>query len=174
MQKKFSRLLYEPLIWRGDGIFKSSYTLYNGEEPIAHFRQESGIFKQDASIYLTGADEPLFILRPKGIFNMRIEAESSEIDFEPAKIKPHTWGGGATVDFLNGNSYVWKKIDFWNYKWLLTTADEFKIAKLELGRWGTTGTITVVSDDPAPAELNLLIFVGWAQYIFELQMAAAA
>ncbi len=174
MQKKFSKLLYEPLVWRGDGFFTTATTLYYGEEPIAHFRQESGIFKQDASIYLTGAEEPLFILRPKGVFNMRVEAESNEIDFEPAKIKPHTWGGGIKVDFVSGNSYVWKHTDFWNNKWLLTTEDGFKIAKIELGKWGTTGTITVVSDDPPPAELNLLIFAGWAQYIFEMQNTAVA
>ena len=105
---------------------------------------------------------------------MRVEAESDEIDFEPAKIKPHTWGGGIKVDFVSGNSYIWKHTDFWNNKWLLTTEDGFKIAKLELGRWGTTGTITVVSDDPPPAELNLLIFAGWAQYIFEMQNTAVA
>ncbi len=56
---------------------------------------------------------------------------------------------------------------------MLTTVDGIKLAKLELSIWGTQGTITVVSDAPAPAELNLLIFVGWAQYLFEAQAAAA-
>lgn len=57
MQQKFSKLLHEPLVWRSDGLFKASYTLYHDEQPIAHFRQESGIFKSDASIYLADADE---------------------------------------------------------------------------------------------------------------------
>lgn len=109
MQKKFSKLLYEPLVWKADGVFKSSYTLYNDEEPLAHFRQESGLFSSDASIYLHDAKEPLFIFRPKGVFNRHIDVESDDIDFEAAKIKPLKWGGGVTVDFLNGNSYIWQR-----------------------------------------------------------------
>jgi hypothetical protein len=58
------------------------------------------------------------------------------------------------------------------YTWLLQTADDLKIAKLELETWGRYGTITIVSDAPPPAELNLLIFAGWTQYLFELQAAA--
>lgn len=51
--------------------------------------------------------------------------------------------------------------------------DGIKIAKLELGTWGGKGTIVIESDAPAPAELNLLIFAGWVQYILEAQAAAA-
>ena len=174
MQKKFSKLLNEPLVWKSDGLFKSSYTLYDDEQPIAHFRQESGMFKSDASIYLAEADEPLFIFRPKGVINTRVDVESSDIDFEAAKLKPLKWGGGITITFLNGNEYVWKSANMWGYTWLLKTADGLKIAKLELETWGRYGTITVVSDAPAPAELNLLIFAGWTQYLFEMQAAAAA
>lgn len=58
MQPKFSKLLYEPLVWKSDGLFKSSHTLYHDDQPLAHFRQESGIFKHDASIYLGDATAP--------------------------------------------------------------------------------------------------------------------
>ncbi len=174
MNKKFSNLLHEPLIWRSDGVFKSSYTMYHNEVPIAHLRQESGVFKQDASIYLAGTDEPLFIFRPKGIMKPHVEVESDDIDFEPAKLKPLKWGGGIDIYFLNGNQYQWKSVNVWGHKWMLTTADGMKIAKLALAKWGTHGTITAVSDDPSPAELNLLIFVGWTQFLFEMQAAAAA
>ena len=174
MQKKFSKLLNEPLVWKSDGLFKSSYTLYHNEQPMAHFRQESGIFRSDASIYLAEADEPLFIFRPKGVINTRVDVECSDIDFEAAKLKPLKWGGGITITFLNGNEYVWKSVNIWGHKWMLRSADDLKIAKLELATWGTHGTITVVSDAPSPAELNLLIFAGWTQYLFEMQAAAAA
>ncbi len=174
MQKKFSKLLNEQLIWKKDGIFKAAYTLYHGELPIAHFRQESGLLKSDVSIYLAGAEEPLFIFRPKGIINSKLEVESDDIDFIPAKLKLLPWNKGLSVQFANGNSYIWKSFDFWGQKWRLTTADGRKIAKLKLNKWGSTGTITVDSDDPSPAELNLLIFAGWAQYMLLMQAAAAA
>jgi hypothetical protein len=31
MQPKFSKLLHKPLIWKSDGLFKSSQTLYDGD-----------------------------------------------------------------------------------------------------------------------------------------------
>ncbi len=174
MQKKFSKLLYEPLVWKGDGLFKSSYTLYHEEQPIAHFRQESGLLKSDASIYLAGEEAPLFIFRPKGTFKQTFEVECEDIDFVPAKFKLLSWNKGIEVNFVNGNRYVWKSVDTWGHKWMLTSADGQKIAKLQLSKWASTGTITVVSDQPAPAELNLLIFVGWTQYLLLLQAAGAA
>ena len=75
--------------------------------------------------------------------------------------------------------YEWQRIcleigQYLGHKWMLRSADGIKIAKLELATWGTHGTITVVSDAPSPAELNLLIFAGWTQYLFEMQAAAAA
>jgi hypothetical protein len=172
MKFKFSKLLNEPLVWKSDGLFKTSQTLYHNDEPIAHFRQEDGILKSDASIYVAGAEEPLFIFRPKGFINTRVDVESDDIDFEVAKLKPLKWGGGITITFLNGNEYLWKSANMWGHTWLLKTADDLKIAKLELETWGRYGTITIVSDAPPPAELNLLIFAGWTQYLFELQAAA--
>ena len=171
VQPKFSKLLYEPLVWRSDGLFKTSYTLFHNEQPIAYFRQDNGLFKQDASIYLPNHDEPLFVFRPKGIINTRVDVESSDIDFEVAKLKPLKWGGGFKIDFLNGNQYFWKSINVWGHKWKLQTADGIKLARLELSTWGTHGTITVLSDAPSPAELRLLIFAGWAQFIFDAQAA---
>ena len=174
MLKKFHKLLDEPLDWKIDGIFKRSYTLYHQNEPLAHFQQESGIFKMDGSIYLHEAKEPLFIFRPKGLFESRVDVESSDIDFEPAKLKPHRWGGGLKIDFLNGNRYSWEKSDFWNSSWALKGENEGIIAVIQANTFGTNRTLTILSDAPHPAELNLLIFAGWAQYIFELQAVGAA
>lgn len=174
MLKKFHKLLHEPLNWKSDGIFKRSYTLYHNDQPLAQIRQESGIFKSDASIYLHEAKEPLFIFQPKGIFHSRVEVESNDIDFQAAKIKPNRWGGGVTINFLNGNIYRWHRTNIWSSEWSLKSADNLEIANLKSNAFGTNRTITILSDAPAPAELNLLIFAGWVQYILELQAAAAA
>ncbi|MFK7801428.1 MAG: hypothetical protein AB8G95_07350 [Anaerolineae bacterium] len=174
MLQKFNKLLHEPLIWKMDGMFKRSYSLFHDEEPLAQFRQESGMFKMDGSIYLHEAKEPLFIFRPKGVFSTRVEVESNDIDFQAAKIKPRKWGGGIDIDFLNGNSYSWQRTNMWNGKWHLKSADGLMIAELRSNALGTSRTITIESDKPHPAELNLLIFGGWAQFIFEMQAAGAA
>lgn len=174
MRQKFHKLLQEPLIWKSDGLFKQSYTLYHADLPIAHLRQESGIFKSDASIYWHEAKEPVFIFRPKGILNTRIDIECNDLDFAPAKLKPLRWGGGLEVHFLDGNKYIWKHSNFWNNRWVLTSsADNLEIATLQVKTWSSGGTITLLSDAPSPAELNLLLFAGWTQYIFEQQAAAA-
>ena len=169
MQPKFSKLLHEPLVWKSDGLFKHSCTLYHDEQPIAYFRQEGGLFKQDASIYLHDADEPLFTFRPKGVINTRVDVESTDIDFEAAKLKPFKWGGGITITFLNGSQYVWRAVDIWGNNWTLKSVDGIKIAKLTLDLWRTQGTITIVSDMPSPAELSLMVFAGWTQYLYEMQ-----
>lgn len=174
MLKKFNQLLHEPLVWKNDGILKRSVTLYHNEQPVAQFRQDHGLLNMTASIYLTGDEVPLFVFRPKGVFKQTLEVECHHVDFAPAKFKLLPWNKGVSITFANGDEYIWKSVNMWGKKWLLTSADGIKVAKLELGRWGSTGTITIVSDHPSPAEMNLLIFTGWVQYLFLMQQAAAA
>lgn len=171
MQPKFKKLLHEPLVWKSDGFFKHSYTLYHAEKPLAHWRQESGMFNNDASIYWHDADQPAFILRPKGILHPTIEIDSSDVDFEAAKIKPYGLGNGLAIEFANGNQYSWRSVNLSGSKWILTKTEGIEIAKLKTGGLGSESTLTIVSDAPAPAELSLLIFVGWTQYIYIIQLA---
>ena len=171
--KKFSQLLHEPLQWKHDGMLSRSMTLRHRDSVIAQWKQDHGALKSDVSIYVPDSTEPLFVFRPKGVFNRKIEVESSDPAFEPAKLQPHKWGGGLDAHFANGNRYIWRKTSMWGRQWRLTTADGIKIAKIELGKWSNNGTITIVSDAPAPTELALLIFAGWSAMILELQAASA-
>ena len=172
--KKFNQLLHESLEWKQDGLWGRAYTLTHRDTPLAQIKQDHGIFKQDASIYVPDEVGALYIFRPKGILNRTIEVESGDIDFVPAKLTPHRWGGGLTAKFSSGNQYKWRKTNVWGRTWQLTTAEGRLIATQNLGTWANKGTITLLSDAAAPAELTQLIFAGWAQMIFELQAAAAA
>jgi hypothetical protein len=81
-------------------------------------------------------------------------------------------GGKGVSNPSAADEYVWELPDIWMYTWLLQTADDLKIAKLELETWGRYGTITIVSDAPSLDEINFLIFASWTQSLFELQAAA--
>jgi len=171
--KKFNQLLHEPLTWKNDDIWGRTYTLRHGDTVLAHLEQDQGLFKSDASIYVPDEEKALYIFRPKGILNRRLEVESSDIDFVPAKLIPHTWSDGVTIHFSSGNQYEWNKTDFWGRTWQLTTAEGVTIATQKLGTWSNKGIFTILSDAPAPAELTQLIFAGWVEMILELQAAAA-
>ena len=100
-----------------------------------------------------------------------INIDSSDVDFEAAKIKPYRLGNGVAIEFANGNQYSWRSVNLSGSKWILTKTEGIDIAKLKIGGLGSESTLTIVSDAPAPAELSLLIFVGWTQYIYIIQSA---
>lgn len=166
---KFDRLVQETLAWKQAGVFKRSWQLFRDDRPVASLRQDRGLLRSDASVYLEGRDEPLFRLRPRGVFKRQIVVESDDERLRAATIRPNLWLTQVDVRFAEGNQYRWTRDNFWNTKWVLQTEDEITIASLERGTLKLNGTFTLLTSDFPNHELTLLLFTGIYSMIRQAQ-----
>lgn len=172
--KKLIQLTNIPLEWKGDGIFKTAWTVYHDEKPIVHFRQDRGVFKADIAVYVAGEEEPLFVFVPKGVIRSSVEVESADIEYDQLATMKHRWMGGCHIHTLAHHDYEWKHKDFLGKKWeMVAVSDpETPLAQIESATLSFKGTLTLLTDKIEPHEFAIATLGGLAMLILQAQAAA--
>ena len=172
--KNFGLFLNEQLTWKHDGTFKRSWTLQSGNLELATLKMDHGAFRSDMSIYFPENPTAQYVFRNRGFMKVRVEYDTQDVQLDGAKVKARSWGGGVTIDFVNGNRYEWKKSGSMGREWALTDANGFELAVIKNNNWNFSGILTIRSDEAPPSELTFVVFVGIYRKIVEMQQAAAA
>lgn len=146
----------QELVWEPSSAASRAYELRDGEQVVATLAQPN-FWKRDR-VVTTLADR--WSLTPTGFTGSTLVVADA-FGVEVARITRASWGRGATLSFMSGDSYDFRAVGFWGRTWLWRDQSEQVVASLKpFGVWRWRCAVTVgPASVPAPI-LALLAAVG--------------